>query len=104
MPNWPPLLEVPAVTIRPVRHEDGRALVAAHRAGRAMYHPWADPFMDMEGFETWFAAIESGRKTSMVAETGRRIAGLINLNEVVRGSFQSAYPYDARRGRRGGCV
>ncbi|MCW3474109.1 GNAT family N-acetyltransferase [Limobrevibacterium gyesilva] len=80
-----------AVTIRPVAYADGPALIRAHVESRALHTPWAEPFTDMAGFKSWFATTLSDRKVSMVAEYEGRIAGLINLNEIVRGGFLSAY-------------
>jgi len=79
------------VTIRPATRADAKPLLAAHAASRALLHPWVEPFSDMPGFKSWLAQTESGRKYAFLAEVDGKLAGVINLNEVVRGIFQSAY-------------
>lgn len=79
------------VTIRDVRKSDGRALAAANQASRDLHHPWVEPFRDLPGFKAWFGAIAQGRRRSFVVEADGVLAGVINLNEIVRGVFQSAY-------------
>ena len=79
------------VTIRPPRRRDGRALVAANVACRGLHHPWVEPFTDMAGFEAWFAQIGAGRKETFLVERGGVLAGVVNLNEIVRGPFLSTY-------------
>lgn len=79
------------VTIRPATRHDAPALLAAHAQSRAALYPWVEPFRDMAGFDAWLAQAESGRKYAFLAEENGRLAGVINLNEVVRGIFLSAY-------------
>ncbi len=79
------------VTIRPPRRRDGRALVAANVACRGLHYPWVEPFLDMAGFEAWFAQIGGGRKETFLVERGGMLAGVVNLNEIVRGPFLSTY-------------
>ena len=80
-----------SVTIRDVRKEDGKAMVAANIASRALHAPWVEPFQDIAGFRTWFDGIAGGRRRSFIIEEGALLAGVINLNEIVRGPFLSAY-------------
>jgi ribosomal-protein-alanine N-acetyltransferase len=80
-----------SVTIRPAGRGDARALLAAHAASREALYPWVEPFRDQAGFDAWLGQAESGRKYAFLAEEDGRLAGVINLNEVVRGIFQSAY-------------
>ncbi len=79
------------VTIRAVRREDGAALIAAHIACQAILHPWVEPFTDMTGFDSWFAQVGQGRKEAFVIERDGVLAGVVNLNEIVRGPFLSCY-------------
>ena len=79
------------LTIRPVLRRDGPALVAAHIASRRMHFPWVEPFTDMAGFRAWFAQVGKGRKLSFVAEREGVLVGVVNLSEIVRGGFLSAY-------------
>lgn len=79
------------VTIRAPRLGDGRALVAANIACRGLHYPWVEPFLDMAGFEAWFAQVGGGRKESFLVERGGALAGVVNLNEIVRGPLLSTY-------------
>ncbi|MCX7383239.1 MAG: GNAT family N-acetyltransferase [Alphaproteobacteria bacterium] len=79
------------VTIRDVRKADGAAMVAANVASAELHFPWVEPFQDIAGFRAWFAGIASGRRRSFLIEQDGRLAGVINLNEIVRGPFLSAY-------------
>lgn len=80
-----------SVTIRDVRKGDGKAMVAANVASRALHEPWVAPFQDIVGFRTWFDGIGGGRRRAFIVEEGARLAGAINLNEIVRGGFLSSY-------------
>ena len=93
-----------SITIRSVCKADGKALVAAHVACRALHHPWVEPFMDMAGFGTWFAQVGGGRNESFVVERGGVLAGVVNLNEIVRGPFLSTYIGYYGFGLRGGAM
>ena len=66
-------------------------MVAANIASGALHYPWVEPFRDLAGFRAWFAGIASGRRRSFLIEEDARLAGVINLNEIVRGPFLSAY-------------
>ncbi len=81
------------ISIARVVHDDGPALIQAHLENRVHHHPWTTPFIDMVGFETWFARLNSERTVSLVARhtPSGGIVGLCTLSEIVRGVFQSAY-------------
>jgi [ribosomal protein S5]-alanine N-acetyltransferase len=72
---------------------DALELIAANRANRDYHHPWCAPFTDQEGFDLWLIRCTSGPHVGLVArevENGR-IVGVVNINEIVFGVFQSAY-------------
>jgi ribosomal-protein-alanine N-acetyltransferase len=79
------------LTIRHASLADAAALIAANRASRSLHAPWVEPFTDRDGFDRWFAGTLTGRKIALVADTGGAIAGVVNLNEIVMGTFCSAY-------------
>ena len=79
------------ITLRPVTEADAEALIRGNRASREAYAPWVEPFTDRDGFDRWFAGTRTGRKVALIAEAEGGIAGLVNLNEIVYGSFCSAY-------------
>lgn len=79
------------VTIRPVDANDGPMLIAANLAARAYHAPWAAPTVSEAGFAAGLADIAAGRRVSLLAEDGGLLVGVVNLNEIVRGIFLSAY-------------
>ena len=68
-------------------------LIGANRDSRAHHLPWVEPFTDDSGFDAWFARCLSGPHVGLVArETATaRIAGVVNINDIVLGAFHSAY-------------
>lgn len=88
---------------RPVR-ADAAALIAAHRASRALHHPWVRPFTDEAGFDAWFLRGLTGPNIGLVARRVEddALVGVVNLNEIVGGAFRSAYlGYWAMAGQEG---
>jgi ribosomal-protein-alanine N-acetyltransferase len=81
------------VTIRPVRAEDGPELIAANLASMALHEPWVSPCRDEMSFMGYLARCDGERSVGFVARerSSGRIAGIVNLSEIVRGFFQSAY-------------
>jgi ribosomal-protein-alanine N-acetyltransferase len=84
---------MPRVTIRPVRVEDGPELIAANLASMALHEPWVSPCRDEMSFMGYVARCDGDRSIGFVARDADsgRIAGIVNLSEIVRGFFQSAY-------------
>ena len=79
------------VAIRTTVEADGAALIAANIADRDFHAPWVAPFTPGEAFATWFAQTRAGRHLSFLVLSDGHLAGVINLNEIVRGLFRSAY-------------
>jgi ribosomal-protein-alanine N-acetyltransferase len=81
------------VTIRPVEISDGAELVTANLASIALHEPWVSPCRDHPSFLGYLARCDGERSIGFIArewESGR-IVGVVNLSEIVRGYFQSAY-------------
>lgn len=81
------------VTIRPVHADDGADLVRANLGSIALHEPWVFPCRDQASFLAYLKSCEGERKVGFVVrerESGR-IAGVINLSEIVRGFLQSAF-------------
>ena len=72
---------------------DAADLIAANVASQAHHLPWVTSFTDQAGFDTWFARGLTGPNVSLVAReaVSNQIVGVVNLNEIVMGAFQSAY-------------
>lgn len=81
------------VTIRPVQASDGAELVTANLASIDLHEPWVSPCRDHASFLGYLARCDGESSMGFIAserESGR-IVGVVNLNEIVRGFFQSAY-------------
>jgi ribosomal-protein-alanine N-acetyltransferase len=81
------------VTVRAVRAEDGVDLIAANLGSIALHEPWVSPCRDDAGFLAYLASCDNERKIGFVARdrASGRIAGIINVSEIIRGFFQSAF-------------
>jgi ribosomal-protein-alanine N-acetyltransferase len=84
---------VPRVTIARGARSDREELIRANRDSRAHHLPWAEPFADDAGFDAWLARTLAGPHVGLVARdlATKRIVGVVNINEIVLGTFQSAY-------------
>ena len=92
------------VLVRQVRPEDGRELIRANLASIDAHEPWVIPFRDEAGFQTYLAACDGERKIGFILRerVNGRIAGVINVSDIVRGAFQSAFlGYFGMRGFQG---
>jgi ribosomal-protein-alanine N-acetyltransferase len=71
---------------------DAGDLIAANRASQEYHLPWVSSFTDQAGFDAWFARTLTGPHVAMVAREAEsnEVVGVINLNEIVAGAFQSA--------------
>ena len=81
------------VVLTSVTRADAAELVQSTLDSREYHHPWMAPFTDEAGFDTWFGRTLSGPNVGMVAREAAsgQVAGVVNLNEIVAGAFQSAY-------------
>src|SRR3712207_2543217 len=86
-------LMLPRVTISPVQASDGAELVRANLASIDLHEPWVSPCRDYASFLGYLARCDGERSMGFIAREreSRRIVGVVNLNEIVRGFFQSAY-------------
>jgi len=81
------------VQIHRVIRADAAELISANLASKDYHQPWATPFTDQAGFDDWFARGLTGPNVGLVAReiASNRVVGVINVNEIVAGAFQSAY-------------
>jgi ribosomal-protein-alanine N-acetyltransferase len=81
------------VIINRVQSQDGAELVAANLASIALHEPWVSPCRDFASFQGYLLRCDGDRSIGFIAQEreSNRIAGVINLSEIVRGFFQSAY-------------
>jgi ribosomal-protein-alanine N-acetyltransferase len=81
------------MTINKVSQDDRGDLIAANLASIGLHEPWVYPCRDDSTFLAYLSRCDGDRCEGFVArkwDTGQ-IIGVINLNEIVRGSFQNAY-------------
>ncbi|MFD5033322.1 GNAT family N-acetyltransferase [Streptomyces sp. NPDC058405] len=108
MPAVPtPLAEGPRTLLRPCRHEDAGEFTAAARASWALHHPWLFPPEHAEAYAQYASRLigDPAKAGFLVcARDDGRIAGFININNIVQGGFQSgalgygAFAHAAGRG------
>ena len=63
------------------------------RSSRTLHRPWAYPPSTQQAFVDYLQRTQSDRYVSLlICENGSgAIAGVINLNEIIRGAFQNAF-------------
>jgi [ribosomal protein S5]-alanine N-acetyltransferase len=81
------------VELRTPSAADRDEFLAAMRTSRAHHSPWMQATTSDEGYERLLARVRNERFEPMLIcrRTDGRIVGFININEIVRGQFQSAY-------------
>jgi len=81
------------VYLRPPRARDRDEFLAAMRASRLLHRGKVTPPITAEQFRAFLRRVRSPRTIALIAcrVADQRIVGVINLNEIVRGSFHSAY-------------
>ncbi|MCM2291849.1 GNAT family N-acetyltransferase [Allorhizobium sp. BGMRC 0089] len=75
------------------RHADAADLIEANRQSRHYHHPFAAPFIDQEGFDSWFSQMLTGASRGLVARhaSSGGIIGVFTLSQIALGNFRSAY-------------
>jgi ribosomal-protein-alanine N-acetyltransferase len=83
----------PLVYLRAPRLRDAAALAALARASRRLHRPWVHPPETVPAVARWIRAADPRRRRRLlVCRRGDgAIVGVVNLNEIVRGAFHSAY-------------
>jgi ribosomal-protein-alanine N-acetyltransferase len=93
----PPVLAGERVLLRPPRHKDGEAFVAAAMASRRLHARWVKAPDSAEAFVAYRARFASRRLDAAHAgflalrRDDAQLVGVFNFSEIVRGAFQSAY-------------
>lgn len=82
-----------AIRLSRVTRADAADLIAANRASQDYHLPWVASFTDQTGFDSWFSRCLTGPNVGLVAReaASNEVVGIINVNEIVAGVFQSAY-------------
>jgi [ribosomal protein S5]-alanine N-acetyltransferase len=80
------------VLLRAPDREDASALANLARRSRRLHRPWVYPPMTTPAVARWIRAAGPSRYRLLVCRrTDGTIVGVVNLNEIVRAAFQSAY-------------
>ncbi|MEB2608315.1 GNAT family protein [Burkholderia cenocepacia] len=81
------------ILLKRVARSDAADLIDANRASRSHHLPWVDSFIDQAGFDQWFARCLTSPNVGFIARerASGAVVGVVNLNEIVGGVFQSAY-------------
>lgn len=81
------------VLVRPPNDDDCEAFMAAVRRSRSLHRNWINSkAVTRAAFDKYFKSGPPGRKFCflVILRTTSEIVGVININDVVRGNFQSA--------------
>jgi [ribosomal protein S5]-alanine N-acetyltransferase len=81
------------VLIRPSTDDDCEAFIAAVRRSRSLHRNWINPkAATRAAFNKYFIGGPLGRnyRFFVILRATHELAGVINLNDVIRGNFQSA--------------
>lgn len=76
-----------------VTRDDANDLISANRTSQSYHLPWVTSFTDQEGFDIWFARCTTGPNIGLVARerNSGQVVGVVNINEIIAGAFQSGY-------------
>ncbi len=86
-------MSMAALSVRPVVRQDAEILIRANLDSRAYHAPWARPFIDLNGFESWFARSVTAPDVGLAAWYGSDDdpVGVFTFSQIVMGAFCSAY-------------
>ncbi|MEJ6022035.1 GNAT family N-acetyltransferase [Ramlibacter sp. PS4R-6] len=81
------------VVIRAPVPADLPAFVAAAKASAKLHRPWVAAPATPQKFREWFKSVSTPRKQAFLVcrKDDGALAGVINMSEIVRGNFRSAY-------------
>jgi ribosomal-protein-alanine N-acetyltransferase len=88
-----PTTRQPPVLIRPPGPQDCRVFLGAVRRSQRLHKPWVTPPDSAKAFAAYLERLASGYHYGflVVRRQEQELAGVINLNNVIRGAFQSAF-------------
>ena len=81
------------VHIRPGSLADENEFLTAVRRSRSLHHPWVQPPATAEAYRDYLSKQQESRNLAFFIwhDDPRGLAGVVNLNEIVHGCFESAY-------------
>jgi len=80
------------IRIQPLAAEHESAFIAAVRRSASLHRPWVKPPVTPKAFRAYLAKQDGVRGMGFVAVTDAgELVGVVNVSEIVRGAFHSAY-------------
>lgn len=86
------LIQMSQIIIREPMLEDEEVFIAAMQRSQFLHHPWVQAPVTSDEFSSYLLRYQQpNNKSFLVFDPAHEIAGVININEIIRGLFQSAY-------------
>lgn len=79
------------IIIREPAQEDSEKFITAVLKSSSLHFPWVSPPSTLEEFNRYLSRYSEASSVSFLVLHDNDIAGVINLNEIIHGAFQSAY-------------
>jgi ribosomal-protein-alanine N-acetyltransferase len=80
-----------SITVRVPRKTDEHRFLAAVQRSRKLHHPWVRPPETSTGVRRFLSRPHRDTHATFFIFEGRDFVGVVNISEIVRGCFQSAY-------------
>ena len=81
------------VSIRTPTMEDARAFIGLTRMSVGLHAPWVSPPTQLETYARYLESLDGHHKLGFLIcrQVNGELLGLVNVSEIVRGAFHSAY-------------
>lgn len=79
------------ITLREPKLEDKTAFLQAMSRSQSFHHPWVKSPQTSQEFDDYFQRLQQPNQKGFLVCERSNIVGVFNVNEIVRGFFQSAY-------------
>jgi ribosomal-protein-alanine N-acetyltransferase len=79
------------LVIRAPKASDAAAFLEAAKRSRALHRPWMSPPSTPAAVRRFLTRRRGPRHVTFLIVHGRDLVGVVNVSEIVRGSFQSGY-------------
>ena len=81
-----------SMTLREIKIEDKDLFIAAIQKSESLHYPWVTAPKNSEEFEAYIKNYEGDQsKSFLLVDNFENIAGVFNINQIVRGLLQSGY-------------
>lgn len=79
------------ISIRDLTFADKNVFLAAMQRSQALHHPWVTAPLTAQEFDAFYEQSQQPRQKCFLVCRADELLGVFNVNEIVRGLFQSAY-------------